>query len=222
MAAEVDICNLALAYLGDEANVASINPPDQSAQASHCARFYPQARDELLEMHTWQFATTRAALALASNPSSSWQYAYAAPANVLNYLAVLDPSATGDYSMQAPLAYVANASGQPGLGVYSPQPYVVETAADGSEIVLTNQQNAVLRYTLSMSDTTKFSPTFVEALARLLAAKLAGPLLKGEVGRQEGQAQMGWFTRAFEKAVESDANQRRINLAHGPAWMVNR
>lgn len=232
MAADVDICNLALGYLGDEANIASINPPDQSAQASHCSRFYPQVRDELLEMHAWQFATTRAVLAsvanpttdptTTTNPNSAWQYAYAAPANVLKYLAVLDPSTTDDYSTQIPYAYGIVQAFPPGIGIDSPQPFVVETDANGNAIILTNMQNAELRYTQSITDTTKFSPSFVEALARLLAAKLAGPLLKGEVGRQEGQAQMQWFEQAFGKAVKSDSNSRRIMLEHGPAWMVNR
>ena len=34
MASVVDLCNLSLARLGDEANVVSIEPPDGSAQAA--------------------------------------------------------------------------------------------------------------------------------------------------------------------------------------------
>ena len=45
MATEVDICNLALAHLGDDATIASIKPPEGSAQAEKSARFYPIARD---------------------------------------------------------------------------------------------------------------------------------------------------------------------------------
>ena len=60
MASEVDICNLALSHLGDTATIASLDPPEGSAQAEHCARFYPIARDSLLEMHAWGFATSRA------------------------------------------------------------------------------------------------------------------------------------------------------------------
>ena len=63
MASEVEICNLALAHLGDEATVASIDPPEGSAQAEHCQRFYPVSRNSLLEMHDWAFATKRATLA---------------------------------------------------------------------------------------------------------------------------------------------------------------
>ena len=86
-------------HLGDKANVSSISPPDQSAQAGHCARFYPIARDALQEMHTWGFCTRRVALALsASDPPSTWQYAYIAPSGVLNYLTIRDPYATDDWA----------------------------------------------------------------------------------------------------------------------------
>ena len=72
MASPVDICNTALAYLGDVANVVSIDPAEGSAQAEHCARFYPLARDALLEMHDWGFATRRVALAGLANPTTQW------------------------------------------------------------------------------------------------------------------------------------------------------
>ena len=60
MATEIDICNLALAHLGDDATIASIKPPEGSAQAEHAARYYPIARNSLLESHTWNFAAKRA------------------------------------------------------------------------------------------------------------------------------------------------------------------
>ena len=41
MASEIDIVNLALSRLGDDATVASLYPPEGSAQAEHGARFYP-------------------------------------------------------------------------------------------------------------------------------------------------------------------------------------
>ena len=62
MASVVDLCNLSLARLGDEANVVSIEPPDGSAQAAHCARFLPMVRDSLLQAHAWGFALRREAL----------------------------------------------------------------------------------------------------------------------------------------------------------------
>jgi len=222
VAADVDLCNTSLAYLGDEALVASISPPDGSAQSSHCARFYPIARDALIEMFAWGFATTRTSLAAISNTSSTWRYAYAAPANAINYLEVLDPNATDEYSVGVPSPNSVSGAPSSGLGVYTPQPYEVETDANGNDVIYTNVMNAVLRYTQSVTDTTKFSPLFSAALTRLLASMLAGPVLKGSEGRAESVAQMKLFNVAFEAATESDANSRRLTLVPGAPWMVNR
>ena len=70
MSSVIDICNLALSHLGDTATVASIDPPEGSAQAEHCSRFYPVARDAMLELFNWKFATRRATLALLT--ADSW------------------------------------------------------------------------------------------------------------------------------------------------------
>ncbi len=228
MSSEVDICNLALSHLGDTATVASINPPDGSAQAEYCQRFYPMARDSLLEMHEWGFATKRVTLAkLSTNAASGWAYAYAQPNDVLNTLAVLDPAASDDYSagIAQPLGW--NAQPLVNVGVYTPQPYALESDSTGADIVLTNQVNAVMRYTARITDTGKFSPLFVEALAASLAAMLSGPVMKGEAGMV---AAARWTMIAFGqdgkggkfgRAAASDANQKRSATRdrHQVAWI---
>jgi hypothetical protein len=159
MASPVDICNLALAHLGDTASVSSIDPPDGSAQAQHCARFYPIARNTLLEMATWGFATKRVALAQLTNTWNQWTYAYAMPNGVLNLIAVLDPNATDDYSaalVSTTKFPCPNSNDLLSTG-YTPQPYTIETNDRGKQIILTNVQNALLRYTVIVDDTTQFS-----------------------------------------------------------------
>lgn len=222
MASVVDICNQALSHLGDSATVASIDPPEGSAQAEHCARFYPAALSALLEMHPWAFATRRATLALVANPSSTWAYAYALPSNAVNLIAVLAPDATDDYSssMQSSAqaydnAYARNTVG----GAYTPQDFSPETDDQGNDIILTNQANAVLRYTVLVSDTTKFTPLFVECLSWLLASKLAGPVLKGDAGMQAAQACTKTFVYWLGRAADSDASQRRATPRHQVGWM---
>ncbi|HET8869798.1 MAG TPA: hypothetical protein VFM48_05095 [Aquabacterium sp.] len=224
MASEVDICNLALAHLGDEATVASINPPEGSAQASHCARFYPIARDGLLEMHIWGFASKRAALALVGTyVTSTWKYAYAAPSDVVNYVAILDPDAQDDYSVGLQMSNTGiYAAPVRNLGVYTPQQFAVEADDNGNDIIYTNVENAVLRYSHIVTDTTKFSPLFVTTLSHYLASMLAGPLLKGDVGRQVAEEQLKLAAAMQARAEGSDANQRNIKPAMGASWMVNR
>lgn len=201
MASEVDICNLALARLGDNATVASIDPPEGSAQAEHCARFYAVARDSLLEMHAWKFATRRVLLAKLTVESWDWAFAYAEPTGALKLLGVLSATASNDDETQ---------------------PYEAESAANGAAIILTNQEDASLRFVARVTDTTKFSPLFVDALAWLLASYLAGPVLKGDAGAAMAKACLQSFMLAFSNAKVSDANQRKVRPEHTPAWIAGR
>jgi hypothetical protein len=198
MSSEVEICNLALAHLGDSATVASIDPPEGSAQAEHCARWYPVARNALLELGEWNFATTRTLLAELVNPFPQWGHAYARPADCLKVLAVLLADATSD--VRAP---------QSGFQFYQdPEGFTTETDyTTGNQIILANQGNALVRYTRLVTDTSKFSPLFTAALARYLAHYLAGPVLKGETGIQVGQAQLQIAMQMLSHAAVSSANQ---------------
>lgn len=225
MASEVGICNLALANLGDTAIVSSITPPDGSAQAQHCSRFYPVARNALLEMAAWGFATKRTTLAELENDPAQWLYAYGVPAQTLNVIAVIPADATDDYS--------AELSGQvqcvPGQAFndrtadyYVPQPYALETRDDGQQVIRTNVENAVLRHTYLVTDATKFTPLFVVALGWLLSSMLAGPLMKGEAGALESKRCLEMF-KVFEAAAEaSDANQQKTNVRQVVPWIAGR
>jgi len=202
MASEVDICNLALAYLGDEATVAGINPPEGSVQAEYCARFYPFARDSLLELHTWGFATQYVPLAALGISRPEWRFAYAQPADTIKIVAVLAHDAAnieagGDHA----------------------QPFSCEIDNTGTNIILTNQARAAARYISLVKDTTKFSPLFVQTLAWHLASMLAGPLLKGDVGAAESKRCVGAMQAYLSQAMVSDANQRKTQPTHMPDWM---
>lgn len=201
MISEVGINNLALARLGDNATVASIDPPEGSAQAEHCARFYPVARNTLLEMHPWKFATRRVVLARLDVPSWDWAFAYAEPNDALRLLAVLPPSASNDAQTQL---------------------FEAESDASGAAIILTNQEEASLRYVAQVIDTTRFSPLFVDALAWLLASYLAGPILKGDAGSNMARSCYQSFLYVFSQAKVSDANQRKVKPEHKPDWIAGR
>ncbi len=207
MASEVDIANLALAHLGDDATVASLEPPEGSAQAEHCARFYPMARDALLEMHSWRFATRRTVLAELANAWPQWRHAYAKPNDCLRVISVIDPSAEDD--LQA-------------AGVRAAKNFTVEINDDLAEVILTNQEDAVLRYVARTTDTTKFPPLFVMALSWQLASMIAGPILKGDVGAAESkrctQIAQGWLARA----LASDAEHRKVSPLHVPDFIAAR
>lgn len=207
MASEVDICNLALGHLGDNATVASLDPPEGSAQAEHCARFYDIARDTLLEAHSWNFATKRVQLAELTSESEQWDYSYAKPSDCITAISVMAADAPDDY-----------------LAVTSAVPvaFVMEASEDGTEIILTDLEDAYLRYVARITDTTKFSAMFVMALSWQLASLLAGPVIKGDAGAAEAkrcaQMAMAWLS----KAMSADANQRNMKPTHTATWIANR
>lgn len=220
---DVQICNLALGHLGDSATVSSIDPPEGSSQAEHCARFYPIARDTMLEMHDWSFTVTRAVLAQVGYTFVDWLYAYALPADAVRIIAVL-PSDTGDdYSASFPLANIPFSSVMINQrGIYTPQKFALETDALGNRIILTNQINAMVRYSRAITDTSKFSPLFTDAVARLLASYLAGPVLKGDSGIAQGKAQLAIAMAILGQAGVSDANQQRQDVGQQTPWLVGR
>lgn len=192
MASEVSICNLALAHLGDEATVASIDPPEGSQQAEHCALFYPVALDSILEEHDWGFATKRKNLVEHSEePPDQWGYVYQYPGDCVKLRAVLHPGSTLDDSGEE---------------------FVVEALEDGTKVVYTNVEDAQIRYTFRCTDTGKYRPTFVHALARRLSALLAGPIIKGSEGmRVSGEQLKMYYNVDLPRATTADANERRKN-----------
>jgi len=201
MASEVDICNLALSRLGDSANIASIRPPEGSAQSEYCARFYPIARDSLLESHPWKFATCRANLARLARDSWNWAFAYSAPTGAIRLLAVLPPGAPS----HAPS-----------------QDYEIVATEKGDMVILTNVERASVHYVARVLDTTKYSPLFVDALGWLLASHLAGPLIKGDVGAAMAKSCYQHFQAVNSQALVSDANQQHSTPVHTPDWVADR
>lgn len=226
MASEVDIANLALAHLGDNATIASLYPPEGSAQAEHCARFYPIARDTLLEMHAWDFATKRVNLALLDISMPEWDYVYARPNDAVQIISILPADANDDYSTRyAPadnLGYTANNVPIGYAGMYVPQPFQTETYSDGTQIILADQVNAVCRYVASISDTTKFSALFTTTLSWHLASMIAGPVIKGDVGAAEAKRCAQMASVYLGEARKSDSSQRQIKPNHIVNWVAGR
>lgn len=185
MATAVDICNLALGNIGARTQVTSIAPPDGSAEAGTCARFFELAKRTILSgPHSFSVARARATLAEVTNTSDSWTYAYALPADCLKPRRVLSLTESTGESPEVRGA-----------------PFTVE-----GKVLFTHQQDAVLIYTKDVTDPGLFDPEVVEAIAARLSGMIAGPIIKGDVG---AKLSVAWADRAAaltETAVLADAN----------------
>ena len=203
---QIAIWNLALGRLGDGAAVGA--PDERSRQAELCRQFYPLARRSVLEMRDWNFNTRVAALAPVAAPpeAAEWRAAYAVPANALRVFRVGEPySLTGS----------ADAKGAD---------FEVITAADGARIILTDWPEAACKFTVDVVDEARWSPLFTDAMTWYLASTLAGPLLLGETGRNQGRAMLQEFRLLLGEATVSDANQKqdRSPDQHAAPWMAGR
>lgn len=157
MLADIDICNMALTYVLTSETLTSLDDPTPAGAA--CSRFYPICRDFLLQHYPWSFATTTAVLALiGQNVTPNWAYTYALPSDFLDAQGLVLEGCTYPDGSQA-LAYT--------LGLYN-----------GQHVLITNQPNAVLRYTARVTDTTLYPPDVADALSALLASRICAQLGK--------------------------------------------
>lgn len=189
MASVIDVCNLALAHLGETPNLSSIDPPEGSAHAETLARFYPIARDAVLERKNWSFALKRVTLAEVTNDSDAWAYKYALPADIIRSLAVL----------------VDGVSDENG----DSEAFDLEGA-----FIYTNAPEAVLRYVYRQTDLTKWTPHAVTALSWLLAAYVAGPVCED---KQVKQWAMTMYENELAIGAQSNANARQTARNRTPA-----
>ena len=206
---EVDICNLALANIGETAKVTRINPSDGTQEADLCAQFYPMSRDAVLERHTWDFSTKYVTLVAVASPRKDWTYAYAYPDDCTGIISVASPNALNDVRYGA---------------VDTPQSYTVELDVNGDRVIYSGQVDAVMRYSAKVVDPTKYSQLFIKALSWDLAASLVGPVVKGVEGAKlaANAQQMSRFYGKQAQKHDGDAKRDVPVNNHVPVWLSRR
>lgn len=194
MSSDVDIANLALSHIGADTIVA-MAPVDGSVEAAHCARFWPIARAELLEVFEWSFAARRATgMAETTSDSDAWAFRYTLPADCLK-----------------PRKLLANGETDESKG----RPFLVM-----ERNLYTNEENPTLIYTTLVTDPTKFSPLFVATASLQLAGHLSGPILKKPGA---GQAWFDMAATRGKSAAAVNANAAGSEEHDAPAsWMTSR
>lgn len=161
MATQVQICNLALAHLGQTGTTIANLVTDKGLTATQCRIHYDVAREFVLADHDWNFAEKVVYLADIGNPPQHWAYRYDYPSDCLKFRHINGDARTG----RRP-------------------PFRVMLTEGGQRCIVTDRRQAEGVYTADITNTTVFSPGFVEAFSWYLAAALA-PALTGDVKKQE-------------------------------------
>ena len=89
MASSIEICNLALVYLGQEPIIAL---DDTSKAARLCKRLYTPTLEALLRAYPWTFAIKRVKLAQeVETPTFGYMYQYTLPSDCMRIVSVSIP-----------------------------------------------------------------------------------------------------------------------------------
>ncbi len=216
----IDICNLALSFLGDSSGVTSIDPLDGSAQAVHCSRFFPLAFDEVLKTRNWTFASRRLDLTdlRVDSPWPQWPVAFVLPHDFLRVISLLpagsldDNIVTSDPTFSTPPLV---------LGGPAPLRHSVELDAEGRTVLYTVQEAPVLRYTARVP-VASCPRDFRVLVAWKLAQMLAGAIVKGEAGSVLAEKCLRAFLLAMPTPDAADADSRSNDPPHIPFTLQGR
>ncbi len=166
MTTETEICNLALGWLGGN-RITSLTVEENSKEWLLCSEQYADLRDAVMEEREWTFAVKRAVLTPVDE-DLVWGHEkqFLKPPDSLRILTVHDNSVIRPTPVTTP---------QP----VSRGPHDIPQA-DGWQVegdfILANAERVYVRYNRRVTETGKFSATFVQALAQRLAAEFALPL----------------------------------------------
>ena len=169
MASREEICNIALAFLGQKP-ISSFDD-DQTKEAMYCRALFTHARDATLRMHPWNFATKRVELAVsATAPECEYSHAFPLPSDYLQRQQLF-----GAEDMTTEVT-----------------DYRIEYGS-----VLTNEDALFLRYTAAIEEDGRFDSIFVMALAAQLSMALAYPITGKSTQMQAMQQLLDyWLSQA--------------------------
>jgi hypothetical protein len=152
-------------------------------EAVACIRYFAGIRDELLQTYPWVFARKDEPLAELSEPLKGWRFSYALPAGCMRPLQLIWRKRT------------------------------VAKWEEAGNVIGCEYRPVSLRYTAKITDTTKWSPQFQEALCLKLAADIALSV-NADFGGTSGllQREAGVISEAYRVGAIDEGGQIEEDL----------
>ena len=184
---EVDICNLALNFLG-KGIIKSLSENTELART--CKLHYDRYRRILLKDYSWEFAERTMKLEPVEDFCDNlkgWDYVYRYPDDCLQVLKIYD----GDDHRKDDKR----------------EKFFVQTVDYrlGTKVICCNLENALMDYVSNEEDCNYFSEEFVEALAHYLAYGMAQALTGSEA---KAQTELQYMQNALYQAKLRTARER--------------
>ena len=178
-----DIANMALGFVGG-GHITNLDD-DDSSDAELVRLYFDVSRKAELEIYDWSFARKFQALPIASiNPADMWLYAYVMPSDCLAARAIKRTTSASVGPKRIPYEVISSFDG-------------------GQTLVVTNQPNAVLRYTFDQRNIIAYTTNFKLALSHRLAAYIGYSRTKKNTVRE---TQLIMAAQARLEAQGSDGN----------------
>lgn len=194
MISKVDICNMALAQLGQEA-ISSLKQDDERSR--RCSLFYEPVKREILRTHNWAFACGRAPLALLDGETDEeWPYMYAYPQDCL---------------------FLRKVFGR-GRGARAAAFKELYSAQLHARVICCAVPQARAEYTRDVTDENLFDPAFIKVFSLALAADLAVTLCADAT---LAQRVLQKYTLALDEARRSNMSEN-FDIHRGASAFVER
>lgn len=186
----IEICNLALASIGNTRSIASM--AEQSKEAILCSRFYNLTRHELLQEFPWNFSTKTIDLTATTETDDRFEYVYEYPEDCLRVVRIGETDDNEELN-----------------------DYAIRTMDDSGEVfrrIACDVPAARCQYIFDMQDENGMPAVFVNALALSLAVKLSLPMV---CAPQITQSVYQQARIAIDKAKRMCALENRLPIKKG-------
>ena len=224
----VNVCNLALAEVGQRVQIASL--ADQSPAANAASLFFTPKTQMLLRSANWAFARAQSTLTLYKSvlvagaastnpPPQPWQYEYLYPSDCQR-LRFLQPTLPGANQTTPPLTTTPNS-----YFSYPPTPTGVpfvegadfDPNGNPIRVILTNMCLAQAVYTRDLSQMPDLWDTlFLSGVTALLGSYFINALARDKVQMEQ---QIAIAKNVLDQARAADANESISNTDHIPDWL---
>lgn len=231
MVDKVSVCNAALQFIGAQATISSIDPPDGSQESNVAALFYQPRIDALHRTANWNFSrrqvvltqlktaisTTATPVPLADRPPAPFLFEYEYPVDCLRvryipnlYLnAGTTPALTSAPNSAWPYPYWQSV----------PAKFVVgnDTDVNGNviKVILTDQPQAQMVYTARIEDPNLWDAHFYDAACATLAAWFVNALARNRALMND---MIKIADAIIAEARRTDGDEGLTNADHIPDW----
>lgn len=217
MADQVEIYNMALDAMGSQSTVSS--PMETSAEAKALNRHWRPAIEQLLRAVHWNFARYQVAATLLKDSTlgdsvpSPWTYEYAYPSDCM----------LARFMMPSPSVPAPSTSSIPQMPSFTPVHFLIasdnDTNNNPTNVLLTNQPQALLVYTRLIENPSLFDAEFTEGLRLYLAHRIA-ITLSGDKGLSKSNYEQAMIS--INQARARNGNEGITVIDNLPEWLTIR